>query len=151
MYHLFVTASAGTWDGSPYTYDISRAIREYTDEAIKERFQALDETAIAELLAFPALFAYEEAENYEAKVGYIYTHQAAIKRSPDRIWFFPRLKSNPCRDSFQVGLGAGNRQLGDEPYSLGYQECGSFPCAPGGGINYPRSNIQGSSTFASHF
>jgi hypothetical protein len=71
MYHLFVTAQAGTWDGSPHTFDISRVIREYTDADTKQRYETLDEAVIAELRSFPALFAYEEAEETEARVGFI--------------------------------------------------------------------------------
>jgi hypothetical protein len=71
MYHLFVTAEAGTWDGSPYTFGIGRVIREYTDDTIKKKYQALDEAVLAELQSFPALFAYEATEDSEAKVGFI--------------------------------------------------------------------------------
>lgn len=71
MYHLFVTAEVGTWNGSPYTFAISRVIREYTDDAIKNKYQALDEAVVAELQSFPALFAYEATENSEARVGFI--------------------------------------------------------------------------------
>jgi hypothetical protein len=71
MYNLFVTAETGTWDGNPYTFGVTRVIREYTDEAIKQKYKALDEAGITELLSFPALFAYEETESAAARVGFI--------------------------------------------------------------------------------
>lgn len=61
MYNLIVTAKAGNWDGSPYELELSRAVREYTDDAIAARYKTLDEAATSELQSFPVLFAYEES------------------------------------------------------------------------------------------
>jgi hypothetical protein len=35
MYNLIVTGKAGTWDGKPYELELSRVVREYTDDAIQ--------------------------------------------------------------------------------------------------------------------
>jgi hypothetical protein len=67
VYHLFVS----TQEGSSFNFDISRVIREYTDDAIKQKYKELNETVIAELCSFPAIFAWEEGENSPARVGFI--------------------------------------------------------------------------------
>lgn len=95
MYHLFVTAEAGTWDGSPYIFGISRVIREYTDDAIKRKYQAFDEAVGAELRSFPALFAYEAAENCDAKVGFIKRIRKRSNEVRIEYEFFPDLAPIP--------------------------------------------------------
>lgn len=69
MYNLLITGNKGVWDEQGY--EISRdRFGEYTEPAIKERFQSLDEKAIKQLLSFPTLFGYEgETESY--RVGYL--------------------------------------------------------------------------------
>lgn len=95
MYHLLVTAEAGTWDGSPYTFGISRVIREYTDESIKKRYQSLDEATVAELKTFPVLFAYERTENSEARVGFIKRVKQRSNEVRIEYDFFPDLAPIP--------------------------------------------------------
>lgn len=71
MYHLLVTAKEGAWDGSPYVFPRVRVLREYTNDALKAKYQDLDEDMIAELLSLPAIFAYEEYEDTDARIGFI--------------------------------------------------------------------------------
>lgn len=71
MYHLLVTAEAGAWDGRPYVFGASRVLLEYTDDALRARYQALREEVLGELLSLPALFAYEASEDCGARVGFI--------------------------------------------------------------------------------
>lgn len=71
MYNLFVTSQAGQWDKRAYEYEIGRAVREYTDDAISEKYAALDNAAVAELMSFPCLFAYEEGVNGHARIGWL--------------------------------------------------------------------------------
>lgn len=71
MYHLLVTAKEGAWDGSPYVFPRVRVLREYLDDALKAKYQDLDEDVMAELLSFPAIFAYEEYEDADARIGFI--------------------------------------------------------------------------------
>ena len=47
-------------------------------ELIAQKYKALGESAIAELLSFPSLFAYENGLNADARVGFI---QRVMKRS----------------------------------------------------------------------
>ncbi len=43
MYNLFVSGNTDAWRGEPWQIELSRCVREYTDNAITERFGALDE------------------------------------------------------------------------------------------------------------
>jgi hypothetical protein len=96
MYHLLVTAEAGTWDGSPYTFGISRVIREYTDDAIAKKYESLDEAVLADLQSFPALFAYEAAEGSDAKVGFLKRIRKRSNEVRIEYDFFPDLAPIPA-------------------------------------------------------
>lgn len=54
LYNLFITSQAGQWGKSAYEYELGRAVREYTDGVISEKYSALDKAAIAELMSFPS-------------------------------------------------------------------------------------------------
>ena len=66
-----MTAKEGAWDGSPYVFARVRVLREYMDDALKAKYQDLDENIMPELLSFPAIFAYEEYEEADARIGFI--------------------------------------------------------------------------------
>ena len=70
MYNLIVAGQHGAWDGRPYRLDVSR-FGEYTDDAVAEKYKIVDPAAIAELQSVPALFAYEQGHNADARVGFI--------------------------------------------------------------------------------
>lgn len=61
MYNLFVTAQSGAWKGSAYEYERGRSVREYTDDAIQEKFRNFGKDDIQGLVALPCLFVYEGA------------------------------------------------------------------------------------------
>ena len=69
MYNFIVTGFEGAWDGKPYKLELNRVVREYTDDAIVERFKTLNEEAVRELRSFPALFAYEQGQKADARIG----------------------------------------------------------------------------------
>lgn len=71
MYNLFVTADCDAWDGKPAKYDLSRCLREYTDDKLKEQHAQLSEQSIAELQLYPCLFAYERGCDKPARLGHI--------------------------------------------------------------------------------
>ena len=71
MYNLIITALEDAWQGAPYRFDRSRVIRTFTDDDIKEKYQALDANAVTELQTFPTLFAYEAPLKADARVGFI--------------------------------------------------------------------------------
>lgn len=71
MYNLFVSANDEAWQGDHWQIEASRCVNEYTDEAIIERFGALDEAAIEELKRLPCIFAYETFNNLNPKFGLI--------------------------------------------------------------------------------
>lgn len=70
MFNLFISFHPESWDSSPYRYDGSRAVVEYTATEISERYKFFDENAIKELKSFPALFVTEN-ESTPSRIGYI--------------------------------------------------------------------------------
>lgn len=70
MFNLLMTAGEGNWDGAPYEYGLERVF-EYTSDAIRERFTGLDGDTLNELIALPALFAYEKQVEGDARIGWI--------------------------------------------------------------------------------
>lgn len=81
MYSLLMSGGEDAWDHKTYDFDRSRFL-EYTDVSIAERFKSLDDNAIAELKALPALFAYEKPERRSARIGSIIEierHQKILK------------------------------------------------------------------------
>ena len=71
MYNLFVSANDEAWQGDHWQIEAFRCVNEYTDEAIIERFGALDEAAIDELKKLPCIFAYEAFNKLNPKFGLI--------------------------------------------------------------------------------
>lgn len=71
MYNLFVSAGADAWNGAPWTIEASRCVREYTDNAITEKFGNLDEPSVAELKLLPSIFAYENSNERDPHFGVI--------------------------------------------------------------------------------
>lgn len=71
MYNLFVTANSEAWNGTPEVFGLSRCLREYTDEKLKQEFSNLSDDSIAQLRQYPCLFAYEGGCNLPARVGHI--------------------------------------------------------------------------------
>jgi len=49
MYNLLVSGNPEAWQGEPWQIEFSRCVREYTDNAITERFGSLDDAAVSEL------------------------------------------------------------------------------------------------------
>jgi len=81
LYNLIITAQEGAWEGRPCELDITRVIRTFTDDDLKEKYKLLDAAAVSELQSFPALFAYEDQLQAEAHVGFI----TAVRRRGDDI------------------------------------------------------------------
>ena len=71
MYNLFVSGHEEAWNGEPWVIDLSRCLREYTDNDLSERLSALDEAAVYELKRFPTIFAYEAGHGLAPKFGVI--------------------------------------------------------------------------------
>jgi len=68
VYNLIVTGRIGAWDGRPYDIAVERVARDYTEDALIQRFSALDEAALSELQSLPVLFAYESGAG-DARLG----------------------------------------------------------------------------------
>ena len=73
MYNLFVSANHESWRGEPWRVDIGRCVNKYehTDSTIVEKYGSLDSSAIAELMRFPCIFAYEAANRQPPHFGVI--------------------------------------------------------------------------------
>lgn len=71
MFNFLVTGQKKAWDFSAYELHDSGRFTEYTQPAIKARFENLDESTIGELKKLPALFTYEGDGTQPARVGYI--------------------------------------------------------------------------------
>jgi TIR domain len=71
MYHLFVSGDEESWNGDPWTAEISRCIHEYTDEAIIEAYGELTPQQVDGFRRFPCIFAYEAAHELAPKFGVI--------------------------------------------------------------------------------
>lgn len=71
MYNLLVSGWNEEWQGEPATFDLSRCVREYTEDAVRAKFATLDDAAISELLRLPCIFAYETYCELEPKFGYL--------------------------------------------------------------------------------
>jgi hypothetical protein len=69
MYNLIVTGRVGAWDGrGPFEINLDRVAREYTSDALAQKYGALDAAALSELQSFPVLFAYEGGAG-DARLG----------------------------------------------------------------------------------
>lgn len=69
MYNLLVSGNDEGWRGDHWLIDLSRCVREYTDNSISERLGNLDDAAIAELKRLPCVFAYEAFNALAPKFG----------------------------------------------------------------------------------
>jgi hypothetical protein len=71
MYNLFVSGWAEQWNEEPFQIELSRCVREYTDEEITRKYGELDTSAIDALRKLPCVFAYESGHNLAPKFGLI--------------------------------------------------------------------------------
>ena len=71
MYNLLVSANDESWDGEPWQIELSRCVREYTDNEIAERFGDLSADSIEALRKLPCIFAYETGSNLAPRFGVI--------------------------------------------------------------------------------
>lgn len=71
MYNILVTYTADAWDAGVYAFRSDRVLKVCTDEDLRERYGELDNLAIAELISFPCLFAYEEGRGDEVRLGWL--------------------------------------------------------------------------------
>lgn len=71
MYNLFVTGDEEEWNGTSWTIDLSRCLKEYTHDNIKTMLGSLDQPSIDVLTRLPCIFAYEARHAQDPKFGYI--------------------------------------------------------------------------------
>jgi len=69
MYNLLVSGSGDAWQGEPFQIELSRCVREYTDDNLTARFGELDAASCAELKRLPCIFAFEAGNHLAPKFG----------------------------------------------------------------------------------
>lgn len=69
MFNFLVTANDQAWAGQPYSFPLSRCVREYTDNKITETLGSLDAASIDSLKRLPTIFAFEEGLGLAPKFG----------------------------------------------------------------------------------
>lgn len=71
MYNLLIHGNPDAWKKTRAELERSRVATEYTVAEIAERYKKFDQTAIAELISLPSLFAYERGHESDARLGMI--------------------------------------------------------------------------------
>lgn len=71
MYNLLVSSDPDAWNGEPWSVELGRCVREYTDKDITERYGSLDAQAVADLKLLPCVFAYEAYNKKNPRFGII--------------------------------------------------------------------------------
>jgi hypothetical protein len=71
MYNLFISGNDDAWDGNPWDIELSRCIREYTEERITTQWGGLSVGNVNELRRFPSIFAYEGVCRKDPRFGVI--------------------------------------------------------------------------------
>jgi hypothetical protein len=71
---------------------------EYTVPEIAERYKNLDNTAITELISFPALFAYERVHGLDARLGFIKEIRVRSGRVGFEYGFYSELPPIPAAE-----------------------------------------------------
>ncbi len=118
MYNRLITAQRGAWKKTVYEYERGRSVREYTDDAICERFKGLTKSDFEELMSLPCLFAYEGG-NDKARIGWI----TSIKARSDQVRLeFEIDKDAPPnfrREAEEAHDRTRHHELGAKPHALG--------------------------------
>ena len=70
MFNLFIHGAEGAWDTGVCVLEEDRLFQ-YTVPVLRDRFKPLNESAMAELLRLPCIFAYEKGVDAPAKMGWI--------------------------------------------------------------------------------
>ena len=68
MYSFLVIYGTDDWKGPPVVFPSSRVF-EYTSDALRDEFKSRDDESAKQLSKYPALFAYEQGNNADARIG----------------------------------------------------------------------------------
>ena len=116
MFNLLVTANEEEWDSLPTTFPLSRSVREYTDDAITERFGSLDDASVAALIGMPAIFAYEKFVGKDPKFGRLTHISKRSNRLEVRVEYelipLPKFLTNDELWTMEAELDLGNWESG---------------------------------------
>lgn len=112
MFNVLISHNPESWNLSPYEYDKSRAVVEYTADEISERYKFFDENAIEELKSFPTLFVTEN-EATESRIGYITNIRVRARTVVLDYEFDPILPALPIGaiETMRVDIDLGDWEL----------------------------------------
>jgi len=86
MYNLLVSSDEDAWNKNSYLFDeMSRCIREYTDDAVIEKYGQFTKPQIEAIKNFPCIFAYENGCKKDPKFGKI--HDIKEKKGQVKIQY----------------------------------------------------------------
>ena len=71
MYNLLVSSDENSWDGKPFRLELTRCVREYTEDTISDTYGKFTPTQINVIRRFPCIFAYEAFCKKDPKFGLI--------------------------------------------------------------------------------
>lgn len=144
MYNLLMTSQGGAWQRPTWGIPASRMF-EYTHEGIRQRLQPMNDEVIAELMSYPALFAYERFNREPARVGRITNIQRrhgeiGVTWSPDpqvaAIEYemyeslLPRLDIDAKYEVNRTHWAVKDVNLGEILQSVGLAKSASLPMQP---------------------
>lgn len=112
MFNLLIRCGPDSWQRSPVEFERGRVATEYTSDEISERYKSLDQAAIDELKAFPALFVCED-ETVASRVGYV--TEVKVRQTGVAVFFefepnIPPLEPGVVK-SLTVDIGLGRMEL----------------------------------------
>lgn len=112
LFNLLISHNPESWNLSPYEYDKSRAVVEYTADEISERYKFFDKNVIEELKSFPTLFVTED-EATESRIGYITNIRVRDKAVVLDYEFDPILPALPrgAIETIRADIDLGNWEL----------------------------------------
>ncbi len=99
MYNLFISAHDDLYDHRVFEMENARVITEYTDKNFIQKYFALPEDAIKEVMSFPCLFGYEHGVKKPARLGWItriQKRQSAVRTDSDSTKAVSRLLTINC-------------------------------------------------------
>lgn len=102
MYNLFISSQAGKWENSADLLDRGRFL-EHTEDTLCKKYRALGPAAVAELLTFPALFAYEKGVKCDAKLGRVMRIQPRENSIRIEYEITPKVPSIPPEQFTRLG------------------------------------------------
>lgn len=108
MFNFLVSGNDEAWNGSLMSMELGRCVREYTDDDLTQKYGNLDPASVAELMRFPAIFAYEQQVGKDPHIGLLTRIEKRANRGEVRLDYvlrqLPRFLTNDELWSMKVEL-----------------------------------------------